>query len=84
MRKTGLAVLAVSTILVAGFAAPASAEFFGCNDRTSVRNISSAPAAASHRASRVATHEYSAQSRKTVTYYRAGDASRATWYDRSR
>lgn len=80
--KTGFAALALSVAMIAGFAAPASAEFFGCNDRTSTRTYTNPP----QRYSRATTHEYSAQSRSQPTYYRAGTkpTSRTSWSDRSR
>ena len=80
--KTGFAALTLSVAMIAGFAAPASAEFFGCNDRTSTRTYTNAP----QRHTRSTTHEYSAQSRTRHTYYRAGTKPppRTTWSDRSR
>ena len=52
---SGLVLAAGALAVLAG---PASAEFFGCNEKTSVRTYTGA---ASHYAS-AATHEYSAQS----------------------
>lgn len=62
---TGLG-LAATVFAAVTVASPASAEFFGCNERTSTRVYTTKP---SKQSSSHYTHTYSAQSR---TYYRAG------------
>jgi hypothetical protein len=70
MRRVvaGFALAALMVAVVVGFAKPAAAEFFGCNDRISSRIISSS-AYRSHASTRY-THEFAAQSsRRHVTRY---------------
>jgi hypothetical protein len=57
--------LALAALLGVVFATPAAAEFFGCNDKTSVRNRGTV----SHLASAGTTREFAAQSRPRVTIY---------------
>jgi hypothetical protein len=69
-KRAGVALLALSFALTAGIVTPASAEFFGCNDRTSVR-YSSPTRAPSHTRSyaQARTQEFAAQSRARITVY---------------
>lgn len=70
MRRVvaGFAVAALMVAVVVGYSKPAAAEFFGCNDRTSSRIISSSTNSA-HASTRY-THEFAAQSsRRHVTRY---------------
>lgn len=62
--RLGLGALVVA--LSVGVAAPASAEFFGCNDKTShsVRSHTSASRYAAARASTRYTHEFAAQQQR--------------------
>ena len=58
---------ALAALLGVVFATPAAAEFFGCNDKTSVRNLRST---SSHYASAGTTREFAAQSsRPRVTIH---------------
>lgn len=69
MRRigSGFALAALMGAAIAVIATPAAAEFFGCNDKTSVR---STRGAASHYASARTTHEFAAQSsRPRITIY---------------
>jgi hypothetical protein len=64
---SGLVLAALLGAAFAVVATPAAAEFFGCNDKTSVRNHRSV---ASHYANVRTTHEFAAQSsRPRVTTY---------------
>lgn len=77
-KLTVLSLAALIGVLAAGSVTPASAEFFGCNDKTSVRTYTSSP---SRSAGRV-THEFAAQaSRPRITIYprRAGKRVCRTW-----
>jgi hypothetical protein len=65
--RSGFALAALIGAAVAVVATPAAAEFFGCNDKTSVRNYRSAE---SHYASARTTREFAAQtSRPRITIY---------------
>lgn len=82
----GSGLVALVFTLIVG-AAPASAEFFGCNDQHSSRTISyrSYQRAPSYRSTARYTHEFAAQSRprishSRVTYY----GSTRYWHERSR
>ncbi len=69
MRSIGSSFVLVALIgaAIAVVATPAAAEFFGCNDKTSVRSYSGA---ARHSASARTTHEFAAQtSRPRITIY---------------
>ena len=69
-KRAAFAVLALSIALAAGTAAPASAEFFGCNDKNSVRYTTSARAPSYSRSyAQAHTHELAAQSRAQITVY---------------
>jgi len=71
MRRVvaGFALAALMVAVVVGFSKPAFAEFFGCNDRTTSRIISSR-AYTAHASTRF-THEFAAQSsRRHVTRYK--------------
>jgi hypothetical protein len=61
MRRigSGFVLAALLGAAIAVVATPAAAEFFGCNDKTSVRSYRSA---AIHYASARTTHEFAAQS----------------------
>lgn len=63
---SGLAVAALMAALIGS--TPATAEFFGCNDRHAARTSSYSPAPSSARASSY-THEFAAQARPRVTIY---------------
>ncbi len=63
----GFALAALMGAAIAVIATPAAAEFFGCNDKTSVRNLRGV---ASHHASARTTQEFAAQSsRPRITIY---------------
>jgi hypothetical protein len=66
---SGLALGALIFALAAGFARPAAAEFFGCNDQHATRSSSYSRAQSYARASSY-THEFAAQqTRPRVTVY---------------
>lgn len=65
--RSGCALIGLVVALTVGAMAPAGAEFFGCNDKNSVRTYTGAPR---QQASRNYTHEFAAQSsRPRVTIY---------------
>lgn len=77
LAKFGALLLLVA--LMAGFARPAAAEFFGCNEQHASRAISYSR---SSYGQAHYTHEFSAQSRmRHYSYRRAGD--RRSWNVRS-
>jgi hypothetical protein len=65
--RSGCALIGLVVALTVGAMAPAAAEFFGCNDKNSVRTYTGAQR---QQASRNFTHEFAAQaSRPRVTIY---------------
>ena len=67
-KATWVAVTFLSAALVAAIATPASAEFFGCNDK-SARSARTTYTARAQAPKRVHTQELAAQSRTRITVY---------------
>jgi hypothetical protein len=85
MRKIAIGTGLMALVLAAGMA-PASAEFFGCNDQHSSRTISyrAYHRAPSYGAARY-THEFAAQSRPRISHSRVTYVgSPRYWHERSR
>ncbi|MEP7030271.1 MAG: hypothetical protein ABI830_04990 [Pseudolabrys sp.] len=75
--RTGFALVGLVVALTAGVLTPAAAEFFGCNDKTSVRNLP-------NRAYASYTHEFAAQTaRPRVTIHPRRSIRNATRHCRS-
>lgn len=68
----GFGLLALIFALTAGFAKPASAEFFGCDDQRSARTSSyrSYSRVPSYSSNSHYTHEFAAQTSRSVTFSR--------------
>ena len=67
-KTTGFCVLALACALTVSAAAPASAEFFGCNDRNKVTYSTRAYSPSYRQATSRYTHEFAAQSSRRMTY----------------
>ena len=81
--RAGFAIVGLVIALTAGVLTPAAAEFFGCNDKTSVRTLPSGDSARASSNARY-THEFAAQaSRPRVTIYPRRSIRNATRQCRS-
>ena len=67
-KTTGFCVLALACALTLSAAAPASAEFFGCNDRQRVTYSTRAYSPSYRQATSRYTHEFAAQSSRRTAY----------------
>lgn len=68
MLRTGFGLAALVFALSVGAAAPASAEFFGCNDRQRVTYSSRSYSPSYRQTASRYTHEFAAQSSRSTAY----------------